>query len=263
MNIDFSQWYPYLDESLWERLADGTRWQGFRNNGLDARRHWDAKGRELVSYRMVLQHFLHLYRLCFAIEHHISEAGMSSPRILEVGAWPMDHWLVPPQFSTTLVAILSQNPDYIVAGVDSIDTDTIFPYKSWTLPHYGAAQMFYGDIHDEATRKDISDYLGGKPQLIVGNMVFEKRLGAWQVEQQLKRMSRRTGMAFQINESTMEYEHVAEELANVCRDYLAPGGVLVICNRGYGEIPDCLDDMELDKVYLDERGSPLVEIRLR
>jgi len=248
--ISFVEWHPKISDKLWERLARGTRWAKFTENGLDAKCHWNTNAAELISYRVALEHFLHQYRVAFAVEHFLTEQGLDKPKILEVGSWPAKNYTVGAQFGTTLIAILSQNEDYIVAGVDSMDTKRAFPWTSWTPPNFGSGRMFYGNIHDEETRAEITSYLGSEPQIIVGNMMFERRLGAHMAGAKWEG-------------STERYSHVAEDLSETCNSYLASHGVLVVCNRGYGEIPNFVKGMPLICTYQDEKGRELVQIRAK
>lgn len=261
--VPFTDWHPEITYGVWERLARGTKWSKFRERGLDKKDHWRADGTDSITYRDALEYFLDQYRVAFAIEHFVAEQSMVRPRILEVGSWPMRNPLVSAQFGNTLISMLSQNEDYTVAGVDNIDTETVFPYKSWTPPNFGSAKMFYGDMHKEQTRAGIADYLGGLPNLIGGNMVFEKRMGAWCIEERNRGLALRTGLQLPTNLPTGEYAYVVEELARTCNSFLAPEGVLVVCNRDYGEIPDFVERMPLLRIYEDEKGRELVQFRAK
>ncbi|MEK6917066.1 MAG: hypothetical protein AABW92_04955, partial [Nanoarchaeota archaeon] len=112
-------------------------------------------------------------------------------------------------------------------------------------------------------RATIVDYLGGLPQIIVGNMVFEKRMGAWCMEEINRGLTLRTGIKLSTNLPTAEYIYVAEELARRCNSYLALDGILIVCNQNYGEIPDFVVKMPLLRTYQDESGRDLVQIRAK
>jgi len=258
VSVPYQDWHPAIDDRLWERLEI----PGHHNNGrykdkrlFEKKDYWNANAIELISTRQILEYYLSQNRVAFVVEHYLSNhQEIEKTKILEVGCWPMKNYTVSPQFSNTLLALLSQNNNNnnkIVVEVDSISITGILPYKTLTLPYFGNGIFVQGDFHEKSVRSTIEQKLDGKPNIIVGNMVFEKRLGTWMA-----------GNYFGITLVNLDQDHhVAEQLLIRANNFLDQNGTVVICNRGYGQIPEFAKTMPLAAVYLDEKGKEYAQVR--
>ena len=266
--IAYDQWHPRAGASLWKRLeipGDPRNGTYINPGAFDAREQWNAEVTRLVSHRERLESWDERLGVAFAVEHYLRRfrVGSPSPKILEIGSWPMKNPIVAPQFDNTVIALLGQNRRNTVVGVDSIDKESAFAHASYTPPYFGDAKFIHGDFQQHATKSRILKLLGGNPHMIIGNMVFEKGLGRFMFSEGLKRiqsavLSKFGGMGTNIP----EYHEVAEELAKDAEAFLGPHGVLVISNRGGGQIPDYVHKMPLLAVYMDKSGKrPYAQVR--
>ncbi len=186
--IQYEKWHPRVDENFWQRLeVSGQPRNGTYKNPaeFDRKEFWNADASTHVSHHDRLLHWDSQLGSAFVVEHFLRENGLGlpNPKILEIGTWPMKNPIVATQFDNTSIALLSQNIDFRVVGVDKVNIETAFPYKSYTPPNFGDGKFINGDFHDAQIQEAILHELGGQPNLILGNMVFEKRLGNFDIRQ--------------------------------------------------------------------------------
>lgn len=269
--VPYEDWHPPIGNALWERLeVPGQELNGSFNNpaAFDSNELWNADATYLVSHHEFLNYWNQKLSVAFAIEHylHISRIGSPSPKVLEIGLWPMSNPIVSTEYGNTVMAILAQNNNVKVVGVDNIDLSTVFPYQTYTPPNFGNGVFINGDFHDVQVKRRIIKTLGGNPDVIVGNMVFEKGLGRYTLlESQANRRSAPLLRGFTgLTTELPKMHEVAEELAIDANSFLGLHGVLVISNGGGSEIPDFVHTMPLLAVYLDESGKrPYAQVRAR
>lgn len=74
--VSFAEWHPKVTDELWERLSRGTKWNRFRERGLDTKDYLNANGTEEIKYKDALEYFLDKYRVAFAMEHFVADQGL-------------------------------------------------------------------------------------------------------------------------------------------------------------------------------------------
>lgn len=263
-HVLYEEWHPPEDDTFWQRLetpSDPMK-GSYKNPGrFEAKELYDTHGQRVVSHHERLLSRAQRYGAAFVAEHFIQErmGKLGSPKILEIGSWPMKNDIVSVQFDTTLIAILSQKFDQVV-GIDKVDLTKAFPYRSYTPPYFGKAEFMNGDFLQREMQQKIIQELGGNPTVIIGNMVFEKNLGQWEksessISSLLKKQFK--GETFFRGNEAEKFTHVAENLSVAANDFLADDGVIVIANSSYGgsgEVPGAIESMPLLAVYMDEKN---------
>lgn len=134
---------------------------------------------ELLSHHEILTFWREKLSVAFIVEHFLqnSRLGAPSPKILEIGAWPIKNIFVAAEYDNTAVALLAQNKNMKVAGVDNIDKLAVYGYDRYPNPYFGNGIFVNGDFNIASTQQSLVTALGGKPHVIIGNWVFETELG--------------------------------------------------------------------------------------
>lgn len=256
--IPYQHWYPEIDDNLWQRLeVPGQARNGTYRNPSEFKRRelYDRRGDRSVSHFDRLDYWRKKLAIVFCVEDYLyrTKLGGSKPKILEIGSWPSRTPLISTQYENSVIGILSQDRNKIVVGVDDIDMETAFPYRSRTFPHFGEATFLNENFVLEKTRKELTKVLRGKPDVIIGNWVFEKRVG------NSARYARAVGLgnilAKNMAESSSDDIETAERLAYEANEFLGDSGVVILSNWQGGSVPEFIHDMPLLAVYGDEKGS--------
>lgn len=263
--VPYDEWHPQEGPDLWTRLEvpSDVRNGSYVNEGaFNLKELPDGNGNSRqISHHERLSHWDRRLSSAFAVEHFLkfSRLGSPSPKILEIGTWPEKNPVIEAQHDNTLLGVLSANQSLKVVGVDNVDIDHFFPYKSYTPPFFGNGLFINGDFHDKKIQNKITKFLGGHPDLIVGNMVFENRLG-----NSYHKYPDRTRRAIWTPQRAFEEDkpEAADSISHSANDFLPSSGVIAVCNYGIGKLPVFVRTMPLLAVYLGQDGdSPYVQIR--
>lgn len=262
--VSYEEWHPPEGNELWQRLEiPGQTRNGSYTDPVrfNEKAFWNADVSAHISHHDRLNHWNQQLSVAFVTEHYLQQSrlGAPSPRVLEVGTWPMRNPTVATQFDNTVIGVLSQNKHMKVVGVDKVDLATAFPYQSYTPPNFGVAEFINGDFNSDETQQRIIASLGNKPDVIIGNMVFEQRLGNW--DEKYSAVGQARIWAKTATDIPTKPE-MAEKLALTANDFLKSDGILIVCNRGYGQIPEFIHKMPLLAVYMDQTGKlPFAQVR--
>lgn len=251
VEVKYREWHPEGD-ALWERLeipTFTTRLGRYKDPEVfDRIDYRDSYGYKCVSYRDILTLFDREFSAAFVLEHYAEEIlGINNPKVLEIGAWPMRRRTVPTEFSNSFMGILSRNNGYRVVGVDKINIVEALGFKSYTPPYFGNSTFINGDFSHKDVRAKIISNLGGRPDIIIGNMVFERRLGNWLTK----------------DLDGPDRPEAAEEITRAAIDFMPMGSSLIICNRSYGTIPDVARELPLVALYFNEEGREYAQVRAK
>lgn len=263
VRVLYEEWHPAENDEFWQRLetpSDPMK-GSYKNPGrFEAKELYDTHGQRVVSHHERLLSRAQRYGAAFVVEHFIQErmGKLKNPKILEIGSWPMKNDIVSVQFDTTLIAILSQKFDHVV-GIDKVDLSKAFPYRSYTPPYFGEAKFLNGDFLQHEMQQKITDQLESSPDVIIGNMVFERNLGQWEKRAPAlpALVKRRLNGEPLFKKEDEKLTMVAENLSVAANSFLAHDGVMVISNSshsGYGDTPEFIQSMPLLAVYMDERN---------
>jgi len=270
--VKYEDWHP-TGNDLWKRLeVPGDPRNGtYTSEEFDKKEQWNTDSTYLVSHRQRLEHWKETLGVTFAVEHYLNKNVLSSPfpRILEIGSWPMYNPIVERCHENTIIALLSQNKNTKVVGLDTVD-----PHPLYT-PHFGESTYICGDFHDDKTKEKIKKTLGGNPNVIVGNMVFEndlyKFINAETIRKERDIMRKSTFLPIQVLTGYVpklpdeDKYKIAENLSVAANSFLELNGILVICNGNSDtdkNIPEFVHKMPLLAVYLDETNKyAAVQIR--
>lgn len=248
IRVPFSEWSPKEGQDLWARLIiHGNPEDKQYTSEFEKNNYWNTNATQLISSKDKLLHYLSQLQIVFAVEHFLENESesYSQPKILEIGTWPMENNIVPTSRNNTAINLLSQNSDYKVVGADWIPNFERYPHNH---PEFGNAKYFNGNFLRKSVRQEIVDFLGGAPDIILGNMVFEQRLPQCQ-----------SGGEYAVSPF---FKNLDGRLAEAANEMLSEKGVIAVCNRGYGKLTPFIEQLKLLYNFEDKDGTPnYVQIR--
>lgn len=255
--IAYDEWHLPEGPKLWSKLEiPGDRYNGSYNDPV---RFNDKQFSDGAGYGREKSHHDRLVSwnerlsVAFAAEHYISHylSRVLRPKILEIGCWPMRSSDVETKDDNSVIGIISQHLRYKVVGVDNVHVPSIYPYQSYSLPNFGRAKFINKDFYESDTQSEIVRRLGGKPDIIIGNMVFDRRLGNFRhryIGSISSMHARRQAM------DGPDDTRAGERISAAAYNFLKDGGVMVIANEGNAEVPDFIRALPLAAVYLTKNG---------
>jgi hypothetical protein len=165
--------------------------------------------------------------LGMCVRQFIADRAFPSPRVLEIGPWPcapLEGEVYDPEISLLLED----------ARCCAVDVQEKPAHARLGEEHY-----LIGDFLEEAVQRDIETHLSGQPDVIIGNLVFDKDIGRH--------------MRAHLTLSADQEAQLGTLLTVAATGFLAQGGYIALCN--IAKLPPLFDAITPDFLY-ESYGDP-------